>query len=112
MGHRTLSKPDCRSVRRIAAVLVAHSVAVRSAGSRAAMPRMTLTGKDGSIAAAVERAANTRVSVTPTGEHLGHVRSRTSCVRSEEHTSELQSHHDLVCRLLLEKKKKELKLSI
>src|SRR5437773_7361696 len=28
--------------------------------------------------------------------------------RSEEHTSELQSHHDLVCRLLLEKKKKQL----
>src|SRR5437667_12149971 len=27
--------------------------------------------------------------------------------RSEEHTSELQSHHDLVCRLLLEKKKAE-----
>src|SRR5438034_6276099 len=25
--------------------------------------------------------------------------------RSEEHTSELQSHSDLVCRLLLEKKK-------
>ena len=25
--------------------------------------------------------------------------------RSEEHTSELQSHHDLVCSLLLEKKK-------
>src|SRR5437667_11212379 len=24
--------------------------------------------------------------------------------RSEEHTSELQSHHDIVCRLLLEKK--------
>src|SRR5437773_3028894 len=24
-------------------------------------------------------------------------------IRSEEHTSELQSHHDLVCRLLLEK---------
>src|SRR5436190_17885995 len=35
---------------------------------------------------------------------------RTSCegramaLRSEEHTSELQSHSDLVCRLLLEKK--------
>src|SRR5947207_9826142 len=27
--------------------------------------------------------------------------------RSEEHTSELQSHSDLVCRLLLEKKKQE-----
>src|SRR5438034_4963926 len=28
-------------------------------------------------------------------------------LRSEEHTSELQSHSDLVCRLLLEKKKKK-----
>src|SRR5476649_2614267 len=28
-------------------------------------------------------------------------------LRSEEHTSELQSHSDLVCRLLLEKKKKD-----
>src|SRR5437773_5463721 len=30
--------------------------------------------------------------------------TRASIRRSEEHTSELQSHHDLVCRLLLEKK--------
>src|SRR5438034_3523799 len=30
--------------------------------------------------------------------------------RSEEHTSELQSHSDLVCRLLLEKKKTKKKL--
>src|SRR5690349_24794914 len=30
-------------------------------------------------------------------------------VRSEEHTSELQSRRDLVCRLLLEKKKKKTK---
>src|SRR5260370_32624282 len=29
------------------------------------------------------------------------------CCRSEEHTSELQSHLNLVCRLLLEKKKTE-----
>src|SRR5438132_7032120 len=41
-------------------------------------------------------------------------RSCTLCVsrsatRSEEHTSELQSHSDLVCRLLLEKKKKKKK---
>src|SRR3954449_5684940 len=28
---------------------------------------------------------------------------RVACVRSEEHTSELQSHSHLVCRLLLEK---------
>src|SRR5438874_8834949 len=31
--------------------------------------------------------------------------ARNSCARSEEHTSELQSRRDLVCRLLLEKKK-------
>src|SRR6266568_6129679 len=29
------------------------------------------------------------------------------CIRSEEHTSELQSQFHLVCRLLLEKKKKK-----
>src|SRR5947207_12563988 len=39
---------------------------------------------------------------------LGHdrvTRARGDVERSEEHTSELQSHSDLVCRLLLEKKK-------
>src|SRR5438034_8822646 len=43
----------------------------------------------------------------------GHIRSSATGLsvalarprRSEEHTSELQSHSDLVCRLLLEKKK-------
>src|SRR5215211_8499894 len=35
--------------------------------------------------------------------------SASVSVRSEEHTSELQSHSDLVCRLLLEKKKKKIK---
>src|SRR5438034_158504 len=35
----------------------------------------------------------------------GRAASRGSSMRSEEHTSELQSHSDLVCRLLLEKKK-------
>src|SRR5258707_9484584 len=34
-------------------------------------------------------------------------RSRISTPRSEEHTSELQSRQYLVCRLLLEKKKKQ-----
>src|SRR2546427_7431345 len=33
-------------------------------------------------------------------------------LRSEEHTSELQSQSNLVCRLLLEKKKKEQKQSV
>src|SRR5690242_21003100 len=33
------------------------------------------------------------------------LRCMNICLRSEEHTSELQSHVNLVCRLLLEKKK-------
>src|SRR5438034_7479433 len=32
-------------------------------------------------------------------------------LRSEEHTSELQSHSDLVCRLLLEKKKQKKRIT-
>src|SRR5699024_11894336 len=36
-------------------------------------------------------------------------RHRRRCPRSEEHTSELQSRFDLVCRPLLEKKKIELR---
>src|SRR5260221_10904722 len=35
------------------------------------------------------------------------VADRARPARSEEHTSELQSHSDLVCRLLLEKKNKK-----
>src|SRR3989475_2240215 len=39
-------------------------------------------------------------------EHaLGPARRRRGASRSEEHTSELQSQSNLVCRLLLEKKK-------
>src|SRR2546428_13950755 len=37
---------------------------------------------------------------------LVRVRDQSAGYRSEEHTSELQSRSDLVCRLLLEKKKK------
>src|SRR5690606_39808065 len=36
---------------------------------------------------------------------------RSWCRRSEEHTSELQSRENLVCRLLLEKKKKNVSTS-
>src|SRR5260221_9460748 len=44
-------------------------------------------------------------TVWPLYCECGHVPAFTR--RSEEHTSELQSHSDLVCRLLLEKKKKK-----
>src|SRR5260370_4262842 len=41
----------------------------------------------------------------PHQAHLGQEVEAVNRVRSEEHTSELQSHLNLVCRLLLEKKK-------
>src|SRR3712207_8540780 len=48
----------------------------------------------------------------PEGSH-GRTRRRSPVrLRSEEHTSELQSRQYLVCRLLLEKKKKEPSLSL
>src|SRR6266540_6973946 len=46
--------------------------------------------------------------ISPNCAHCcGTSRRSPNPARSEEHTSELQSHHDLVCRLLLEKKKKK-----
>src|SRR3712207_8100248 len=42
---------------------------------------------------------------TLVGALSGHVEEEINEVRSEEHTSELQSRQYLVCRLLLEKKK-------
>src|SRR5438034_7198021 len=41
-----------------------------------------------------------------TGKSIRCSRDENQELRSEEHTSELQSHSDIVCRLLLEKKKK------
>src|SRR5580698_11184659 len=37
--------------------------------------------------------------------HAQRIRAQHAITRSEEHTSELQSHVNIVCRLLLEKKK-------
>src|SRR5260221_8449792 len=65
---------------------------------------------DGWLATADNFAAeNARVEVR-CARHIGHSQKMRqhkafSWRRSEEHTSELQSHSDLVCRLLLEKKK-------
>src|SRR5215469_5289980 len=47
-----------------------------------------------------------RTGTTVTVSGVGTFRQATAA-RSEEHTSELQSRRDLVCRLLLEKKKKK-----
>src|SRR5437867_13451695 len=48
-------------------------------------------------------APRTGPELRPAGSEQGPL---VDCGRSEEHTSELQSPYDLVCRLLLEKKKK------
>src|SRR5438132_10648972 len=56
------------------------------------------------------RARSSRSPVTcarPSAPKLAAVPVSECAARSEEHTSELQSHSDLVCRLLLEKKKKK-----
>src|SRR5580698_4049345 len=57
------------------------------------------------------RAASARIALNPHCASENPV-PRLACSRSEEHTSELQSHVNLVCRLLLEKKKKKYRILI
>src|SRR5699024_11558258 len=59
------------------------------------------------VAHCYDKLKDTTVKVcTVIGFPLGATATKTKVFRSEEHTSELQSRFDLVCRLLLEKKKK------
>src|SRR5690606_41920620 len=51
--------------------------------------------------------ARARGARAPHRDHLGPGGGAAHLPRSEEHTSELQSRENLVCRLLLEKKKKK-----
>src|SRR5260370_23406657 len=51
-----------------------------------------------------DRAVIHQGRLRPNGRHQQNVQDES---RSEEHTSELQSHLNLVCRLLLEKKKRK-----
>src|SRR5438094_5633067 len=51
--------------------------------------------------------AKRQTNSRPTSAESPRWRPRCKPNRSEEHTSELQSPYDLVCRLLLEKKKKQ-----
>src|SRR5690606_41752348 len=72
----------------------------RSSDLRAAWARQTAPARTcGKSSPPRARAARLRPSRTGTG------RRRAARARSEEHTSELQSRENLVCRLLLEKKK-------
>src|SRR5690349_22012756 len=61
-------------------------------------------GRDREVAGGDQLAAGGGGQRVHAGDH--DLRDRLDRLRSEEHTSELQSRRDLVCRLLLEKKKK------
>src|SRR5438034_9992386 len=56
---------------------------------------------------ALSRGEFTRASIRLPRRYWLVCRRARQYLRSEEHTSELQSHSDLVCRLLLEKKKQQ-----
>src|SRR5438477_9636189 len=61
----------------------------------------------------ISRSSRARIASNAAGQQRSApsespMRRVTTATRSEEHTSELQSHVNLVCRLLLEKKKKKI----
>src|SRR2546421_12203608 len=76
--------------------LFPYTTLFRSRGARAGVSR----------GAALERARGGAPAVSAAVQLAAHTRSGAVSGRSEEHTSELQSRSDLVCRLLLEKKKR------
>src|SRR3712207_8875403 len=59
----------------------------------------------------LQAAMAARIRDTDSSSGTTDVSMTTSARRSEEHTSELQSRQYLVCRLLLEKKKKKTQIS-
>src|SRR5206468_12920572 len=68
--------------------------------------RRRLAGRQGARSRRHSRHAQARRGRTPAIQRRDRTVAGLRRVRSEEHTSELQSRSDLVCRLLLEKKKK------
>src|SRR5207249_9095637 len=59
------------------------------------------------LACFLSRLSLSQAEIASAASHLRSVQQKIP--RSEEHTSELQSRFDLVCRLLLEKKKQNMK---
>src|SRR5256885_10200705 len=76
-----------------------------------ALPISIVSSKRGATASPTRGTRQQATSWTATSAACGGCRCRARCrSRSEEHTSELQSPCNLVCRLLLEKKKKQQQL--
>src|SRR5688572_32500257 len=95
---RTLRR-NSRAVLAFVGLGVAGAIALLIFAPRRFEGRATLLAKVGSV-------GSTSIvgRISGVGDLLGGLGSLTG--RSEEHTSELQSQSNLVCRLLLEKKKK------
>src|SRR3712207_7879988 len=68
-------------------------------------PYTTLFRSAGATSAGALTTADTSLGVVPALRRPLTLRDLVTVIRSEEHTSELQSRQYLVCRLLLEKKK-------
>src|SRR5438034_1916477 len=100
-----MTRPPLRST------LFPYTTLFRSSVRRERPPRLDACGRADplltrvlpSVGRRVRRGVAADVRAGPGGE------DQDPLQRSEEHTSELQSHSDLVCRLLLEKKKKKYK---
>src|SRR5699024_12558972 len=94
-----------------------HSVknrsAVRGGGKKPFRQKGTGNARQGTIRAPHYRGGGVVFGPTPRSysyklpKKVRVLALRSALSRSEQHTSELQSRFDLVCRLLLEKKKKE-----
>src|SRR5215211_9557020 len=69
-----------------------------------------LLAATGASSASLRKASVNRVDAAVHGRQTRQLTRLRRIPRSEEHTSELQSHSDLVCRLLLEKKKKNINI--
>src|SRR5256885_6228231 len=85
--------------------LFPYTTLFRSRSSAQVLVSQRCSSQHSTVAPSVKRTRKT--SFSPCGKT-----ARTRCgLRSEEHTSELQSPCNLVCRLLLEKKKKNIQTS-
>src|SRR2546429_2538176 len=99
VASRSPANPYKRSIHQSVSLRASHGEA--RAASTAAGMRVPVCGMHNS------RGAEPRRTVSHGAEDSSSTGANLLQLRSEEHTSELQSRLHLVCRLLLEKKKKE-----
>src|SRR2546422_8350625 len=115
--HRTVFAADRRQFTRLGNEISIRRLAVGDVDDdRRKSVRMLLTPRLGNLGCLLERGAHRSAAfpiwIEPDWKFDGLVHHSAGAIvrfldRSEEHTSELQSRLHLVCRLLLEKKKKK-----